>query len=76
MVVDLDGGLYEHYSEYNKCLANTLEELLGEEVYKSFFIEHANDGSGIEAALLAASHSLYRPADSNFFGIVSHITEI
>ncbi|KAK0595609.1 hypothetical protein LWI29_008336 [Acer saccharum] len=64
-VVALDGGLYEHYAEYSKCLANTLEELLGEEVYKSIFLEHANDGSGIGAALLAASHSLYRPADSS-----------
>ena len=64
-VVALDGGLYEHYAEYSKCLANTLEELLGEEVYKSIFLEHANDGSGIGDALLAALHSLYRPADSS-----------
>ncbi|CAK7356762.1 unnamed protein product [Dovyalis caffra] len=58
-VIAMDGGLYEHYSEYSKCLENTLNELLGEEVSKTIMIEHANDGSGIGAALLAASHSLY-----------------
>lgn len=55
----MDGGLYEHYTEYSKCLENTLEELLGEEVIKSIVIQHSNDGSGIGAALLAASHSKY-----------------
>ncbi|KAH7565329.1 hypothetical protein ACOSP7_020348 [Xanthoceras sorbifolium] len=64
-VIALDGGLYEHYNEYRKCLVNTLEELLGEEVYKTIDIEHAKDGSGIGAALLAASHSHYVSADSS-----------
>lgn len=58
-VIAMDGGLYEHYTEFSKCLENTLEELLGEEVFKSIVIEHSNDGSGIGAALLAASHSKY-----------------
>lgn len=58
-VIAMDGGLYEHYSEYSKCLENTLYELLGEEVSESIAIEHSNDGSGIGAALLAASHSQY-----------------
>lgn len=58
-VIAMDGGLFEHYSEYSKCLENTLNELLGEEVSKTISIEHANDGSGLGAALLAASHSLY-----------------
>ncbi|KAJ0076232.1 hypothetical protein Patl1_33962 [Pistacia atlantica] len=58
-VIAMDGGLYEHYTEFSKCLENTLEELLGEDVFKSIVIEHANDGSGIGAALLAASHSKY-----------------
>ncbi|KAF2301128.1 hypothetical protein GH714_020280 [Hevea brasiliensis] len=59
-VIALDGGLYEHYSEYSKCMENTLNELLGEEVSKTIEIVHSNDGSGIGAALLAASHSRYR----------------
>ncbi|EEF46378.1 hexokinase-2 [Ricinus communis] len=58
-VIAMDGGLYEHYSEYSKCMENTLNELLGEDVPKSIEIVHSNDGSGIGAALLAASHSLY-----------------
>ncbi|CAK9139886.1 unnamed protein product [Ilex paraguariensis] len=58
-VIAMDGGLYEHYTEYRKCLENTLNELLGEEVSQSIVFEHSNDGSGIGAALLAASHSKY-----------------
>ncbi|KAF7843405.1 hexokinase-1-like [Senna tora] len=59
-VIAMDGGLYEHYAEYSKCLENTLKELLGEDVSKTVTFEHSNDGSGIGAALLAASHSQYR----------------
>ncbi|RDY00025.1 Hexokinase-1, partial [Mucuna pruriens] len=57
-VIAIDGGLYEHYyTEYSKCLENTLKELIGEDVSESVIIEHSNDGSGIGAALIAASHS-------------------
>ncbi|KAK6128003.1 hypothetical protein DH2020_038250 [Rehmannia glutinosa] len=58
-VIAMDGGLYEHYTEYRKCLENTVSELLGAENASSIFFEHSNDGSGIGAALLAASNSLY-----------------
>ncbi|XP_042492283.1 hexokinase-1-like [Macadamia integrifolia] len=58
-VIAMDGGLFEHYKEFRQCLGTTLKELVGEEVSDSIFIEHANDGSGIGAALLAASHSQY-----------------
>ncbi|KAF3450683.1 hypothetical protein FNV43_RR06772 [Rhamnella rubrinervis] len=64
-VVALDGGLYEHYLEYSKCMENTLKELLGQEVSESVIIEHSNDGSGIGAALLAASHSQYLGVDES-----------
>ncbi|XP_050102919.1 hexokinase-1-like isoform X1 [Malus sylvestris] len=64
-VVALDGGLYEHYTEYSKCMENTLRELLGEEVAETIVIEHSNDGSGIGAALLAASHSQYPGIDES-----------
>ncbi|KAG9449807.1 hypothetical protein H6P81_009772 [Aristolochia fimbriata] len=64
-VVAMDGGLYEHYSEYSSCMESTLRELLGEEVAKTIAIEHANDGSGIGAALLAASHSQYLELDES-----------
>ncbi|XP_043704147.1 hexokinase-1-like [Telopea speciosissima] len=58
-VIALDGGLFEHYKEFNHCLQATLKELVGKEVADCIFIEHANDGSGIGAALLAASNSQY-----------------
>lgn len=58
-VIAMDGGLYEHYEEFRECLEHTLKELLGDKVWERISIEHANDGSGIGAALLAASHSRY-----------------
>ncbi|KAL7114113.1 hypothetical protein ACP275_04G099600 [Erythranthe tilingii] len=58
-VIAMDGGLYEHYTEYRKCLENTVGELIGDESSSGITFEHSNDGSGIGAALLAASHSLY-----------------
>ncbi|KAL9399488.1 hypothetical protein Peur_008449 [Populus x canadensis] len=58
-VVALDGGLYEHYFKFSTCMESALKDLLGEEVSDNVVIEHSNDGSGIGAALLAASHSQY-----------------
>ncbi|KAF3442966.1 hypothetical protein FNV43_RR16884 [Rhamnella rubrinervis] len=58
-VIALDGGLYEHYTKFSTCMESTLKELLGAEVTANILIEHSNDGSGIGAALLAASHSQY-----------------
>lgn len=57
-IIALDGGLFEHYTKFRNCLETTLQELLGE-VADTVVIEHSNDGSGIGAALLAASHSQY-----------------
>ncbi|KAK6914815.1 Hexokinase, N-terminal [Dillenia turbinata] len=61
-VVAMDGGLYEHYTEFSKCMDNSLKELLGESS-ESVELVHANDGSGVGAALLAASHSQYLESD-------------
>lgn len=58
-VIAMDGGLYEHYTEYRKSLENTVTELIGDECGSSIVFEQSIDGSGIGAALLAASHSLY-----------------
>lgn len=63
-VIAMDGGLYEHYTEYRKCIENTVIELLGGDSSSSIAFEHSNDGSGIGAALLAASHSQYRKESS------------
>lgn len=62
-VIAVDGGLYEHYTEYRNCLENTLNELLGKEVSETVVLELANDGSGIGAAILAACHSKYVETD-------------
>lgn len=58
-VIAMDGGLYEHYTKFSTCMETTLHELLGEEAADSVVVIHSNDGSGIGAALLAASHSQY-----------------
>ncbi|XP_072998800.1 hexokinase-2-like [Typha latifolia] len=58
-VVAIDGALFEHYTIFSQCLESTLRELLGEEASRSVVIKLANDGSGLGAALLAASHSQY-----------------
>ncbi|RWR78242.1 hexokinase-1-like protein isoform X1 [Cinnamomum micranthum f. kanehirae] len=63
-VIAMDGGLFEHYTKFSQCLEITLKELLGEEVAGTIVIKHANDGSGIGAALLAASHSQYLEYES------------
>lgn len=63
-VIALDGGLFEHYTKFRDCMDITLKELLGE-VVENVVVQHSNDGSGIGAALLAASHSLYlQPEES------------
>ncbi|KAL8129691.1 hypothetical protein V2J09_018846 [Rumex salicifolius] len=58
-VVAMDGGLYEHYTEFREAMESSLKELLGSEVADTIVVEHSNDGSGIGASLLAASHSRY-----------------
>ncbi|KAI7727984.1 hypothetical protein M8C21_018253 [Ambrosia artemisiifolia] len=59
MVVAMDGGLYEHYPQYKRYLKNAVAELLGPELSSHVVIEHSKDGSGIGAALLAATNSIY-----------------
>lgn len=59
-VVAMDGGLYEHYIEFRNYMLEAVIELLGEGS-KNVFIELSKDGSGIGAALLAASHTEYVP---------------
>ena len=61
-VVAVDGGLFEHYKKFSACVEATLADLLGEAA-PSVVVKMANDGSGIGAALLAASHSQYTIAE-------------
>lgn len=58
-VIAIDGGLFEHYTKFRECLEITLGELLGDEACDSVAVKHADDGSGIGAALIAASQSQY-----------------
>ncbi|XP_026456216.1 hexokinase-2, chloroplastic-like [Papaver somniferum] len=58
-VVAMDGGLYENYPQYREYLQDAVTELLGSDISKNVIIEHSKDGSGIGAALLAASNSKY-----------------
>ncbi|THF98571.1 hypothetical protein TEA_020114 [Camellia sinensis var. sinensis] len=58
-VVAMDGGLYEHYPQYRIYLQDAVTELLGSEISNNIVIEHTKDGSGIGAALLAATNSKY-----------------
>ncbi|KAF1859449.1 hypothetical protein Lal_00010033 [Lupinus albus] len=57
--IALDGGLFEHYTKFRTCLESTLKELLEDDAAETICIRQSNDGSGIGAALLAASHSNY-----------------
>jgi hexokinase len=56
IVVAMDGGLYEHYTKFRNYMQAAVVELLGEQSEK-IVIELSKDGSGIGAALIAASHS-------------------
>jgi len=58
-VIALDGGLFEHYTKFRSSVESTLKELLGDEAADTVGLEQSNDGSGIGAALLAASNSQY-----------------
>lgn len=59
-VVAMDGGLYENYPQYRNYLQGAVTELLGLELSEKIVIEHSKDGSGIGAALLAATNSKYK----------------
>lgn len=58
-VVAMDGGLYENYPQYRRYLEEGVRELLGTQLANDVSIEYTKDGSGIGAALLAASNSIY-----------------
>lgn len=58
-VVAMDGGLYEHHDLYRKYMEDALKELVGPDAAYEVILRLQNDGSGIGAALLAASHSQY-----------------
>ncbi|KAF8376821.1 hypothetical protein HHK36_031508 [Tetracentron sinense] len=56
-VVAIEGGLYVRYSMFREYLNEAVAEILGEEIAPHVILRVSEDGSGIGAALLAASHS-------------------
>ncbi|GFZ20712.1 hexokinase-like 1 [Actinidia rufa] len=56
-VVAIEGGLYTSYSMFREYLNEAVAEILGEEVSPHVILKVTEDGSGIGAALVAASNS-------------------
>ncbi|CAA0833491.1 Hexokinase-3 [Striga hermonthica] len=56
-VVAVEGGLYSNYTMFREYLNEALAHILGDDVAARVVISIMEDGSGIGAALLAASHS-------------------
>ncbi|KAL0550824.1 hypothetical protein IC582_009888 [Cucumis melo] len=56
-VVAVEGGLYTNYTMFREYLHEAMVEILGEEIAKNVILKVTEDGSGIGAALVAASHS-------------------
>ncbi|KAL1555212.1 Hexokinase-3 [Salvia divinorum] len=63
-VVAVEGGLYTNYTMFREYLNEAMGEILGEDVAEHVIIRVMDDGSGIGAALLAASHSASLAIDS------------
>ncbi|RDY03982.1 Hexokinase-3, partial [Mucuna pruriens] len=56
-VVAIEGGLYSQYTLFREYLREALNEILGQDIAKHVILKVTEDGSGIGAALLAASYS-------------------
>ncbi|XP_062231258.1 hexokinase-10-like isoform X2 [Phragmites australis] len=59
-VVAIEGGLYQGYSVFREYLNEAIGEILGDEVASTVSLRVVEEGSGIGAALLAASYSSTR----------------
>lgn len=55
-VVAIEGDLYTSYTMFREYLHEALTEILGEDVAQHVVLKVTEDGSGVGAALLAASH--------------------
>ncbi|KAL8055540.1 hypothetical protein ABFX02_04G062900 [Erythranthe guttata] len=56
-VVAVEGGLYTNYTMFREYLNEAMVQILGDDVASHVIIKATEDGSGIGASLLAASHS-------------------
>ncbi|KAK8457919.1 hypothetical protein SEVIR_3G270700v4 [Setaria viridis] len=59
-VVAIEGGLYQGYSVFREYLNEAVDEILGDEIASTVSLRVMEEGSGIGAALLAASYSSTR----------------
>jgi len=59
-VVAIEGGLYQGYSVFREYLNEAVDEILGDEIASTVTLKVMEEGSGIGAALLAASYSSTR----------------
>ena len=57
IVVAIEGGLYTSYTMFREYLHEAMIEILGEEAAQHVILMVTEDGSGVGAALLAATHS-------------------
>ncbi|OEL19024.1 Hexokinase-10 [Dichanthelium oligosanthes] len=55
-VVAIEGGLYQGYSVFREYLNEAVDEILGDEIASTVSLRVMEEGSGIGAALLAASY--------------------
>ncbi|KFK39983.1 hypothetical protein AALP_AA3G314700 [Arabis alpina] len=58
-VVAIDGALYEYNPRFRQYMQDAVVELLGDKLASHIEIKHTKDVSGIGAALLAATNSIY-----------------
>lgn len=65
-VIAVDGGVYKYYTFFSECMERTLRDMLGEDLAPSVVIKPVTDGSGLGAALLAASYSQFHQADEDY----------
>ncbi|GAB4850350.1 hexokinase A [Ancistrocladus abbreviatus] len=56
-VIAIDGSLYCKYTKFRGYLLGALQELLPDDVFPTVDLQQAHDGSGIGAAIIAASYS-------------------
>ncbi|XP_021677454.1 hexokinase-4 isoform X2 [Hevea brasiliensis] len=58
-VVAIEGGLYTSYTMFREYLHEALNEILGEDIAQHVILKATEDGSGVGAAIIAASYSSY-----------------
>lgn len=63
-VVAVEGGLYTSYAMFRYYLNEAVADILGEDISPYVVLKVMEDGSGIGAALLAASHSASSSVDT------------